>query len=146
MRVAACRVHGFTLIEFLAFLCMTALVVVGGFVGSGAIEGRFGWMVGGIAGFAAFVVGGLVCAWFLQRFFIGNPRLPTCREGSCVAKDYTLEELHGDYDWVCRHGIRYKRKGRRFVVVDGSGNETPYLIWRPFKGWRSDSAIARNGN
>jgi len=38
-----------------------------------------------------------------------------------------------EYVWVCRCGGRYRRRGRRFVIVNDDGTETPYLVWRHFE-------------
>jgi hypothetical protein len=67
------------------------------------------------------------------------PHLPKCREGTCRGTyAYKLAKFGEEYLLVCRHGGRYKRRGRKFVTVNEDGTETSYLVWRPFRGWFPD--------
>jgi len=128
-------VSGFTLIEVLAFVFMILCVIGGVVFAQERLGGRFGWLWGGLAGLAAFFLLGLAWAAIMDFGFKGIPRLPRCRDGCCRGEDYKLQQYGEEFNWVCRHGVRYKRRGRRFVLVNDNGTETPYLIWRPFRGW-----------
>jgi hypothetical protein len=129
---------GFTFIEVLLFFLMLLCVVIGVVIAHERWGGRFGWLWGGIAGLVLFLVLGLVWALIVDFGVKGIPRLPRCRDGCCRGEDYKLQQFGEEFYWVCQHGVRYKRRGRRFVVVNDNGIETPYLIWRPFRGWFSD--------
>jgi hypothetical protein len=36
--------------------------------------------------------------------------------------------------------MHYKRVGKRFVAVRDDGEESPYLVWKPFRGWYADES------
>ena len=129
--------EGFTLIELLAFVVLVSFVVVG--------VHFLGWLRGTIVGFAGFIFAGSALA-LVRDGFEGIPRLPKCRNGCCRGPGFLFG--HGQYGEVkfgeeyyrvCCCGIRHKRRGKRFVVVNDDGTEVPHLIWRPFKGWFPDS-------
>jgi hypothetical protein len=142
---------GFTLIELLAFIVLFICVRAGANFVHARIGGALGWLLGGFLGFVLFLVGGTGCAILRKLAVVGIPRLPKCKEGNCRGPgmfvrnngDYTSQKFGGKYVYVCRHGGRYRRHGKRFVIVNDDGTETPYLIWRPFRGWFPDKASAK---
>lgn len=136
---------GFTLIELLGFVVMLFCVLAGREIAGHVSGGRYARLVGGLVGFVAFVVGGLMLA-LLKDLWSGGG-LPACRNGCCRGPgnfrghgDYTHGRIGDEYHYVCRCGDRYRRHGRRFVIVNDDGTELPYLIWRPFRGWYPDSS------
>jgi hypothetical protein len=136
---------GFTLIEFLAFIAMVACMLAGARIMHDRISGKFGWLLGGVLGVLAFFLFLLVLTALMDFGFGGVPRLPKCQNGSCCGPgflfgdgDYEISKLGEKYVRVCRCGGRYMRLGKRFVIVNEDGTKTPYLIWRPFRGWFPD--------
>jgi prepilin-type N-terminal cleavage/methylation domain-containing protein len=134
--------RGFTLIELLAFIVLAGFLVAGVHL--------LGWLWGTILGVIAFVLAGSALA-LLRDGFEGIPRLPRCRNGCCRGPglflgDYGDYRIGDEHDLVCRCGIRHKRRGKRFVVVNDDGTEISHLIWRPFRGWFPDHAgIGQSG-
>jgi len=136
---------GFTLIEILAIIALLCCVVAGVKIGHGKIDGRFGGLIGGGLGFLSFFFVLFAFGALIDQFN-GVPRLPKCRNGCCRGPgmwfgdygDYGSQKLGEGYVNVCRCGDRYKRRDRQFVIVSENGTETPYLIWRPFRGWFPD--------
>jgi hypothetical protein len=136
---------GFTLIEFLAFIVLFLCMRFGAYFVHARMGGIFGWLLGGCLGLVVFLLGGLTLA-LLKDLVGGIPRLPKCQEGTCRGPgmffgnngDYKSQKLGGKYIYICQHGGRYDRRGRRFVIVNDDGTETPYLIWHPFRGWFPD--------
>lgn len=134
---------GFTLIEILFLYAMVGFVIAGVVL----LGGQFGRLLGGFFGFLAFII--VVLAWgaVIDFGFKGFPRLPTCRDGCCRGvDDYEFHKFGDDYVWVCRRGVRYRRRGRRFVAVNEDGTESAHLIWRPFRGWFPDKAAATDSS
>lgn len=130
----------FTLIEVIGFVFLIACMVVGALVFQERMGGRFGWVIGIFVGILAFFTTVFLWCSFMAFAIDGIPKLPKCRDGCCRAGDYKLRQFGEEFGWVCKLGKRYKRRGRRFLVVNEDGSETPYLIWRPFRGWFPDSA------
>ena len=134
---------GFTLIELLAFVVMILCVVEGAKIAQLIVGGKYGWLLGGFLGFVSFFLGGLALA--LLKDLWGGGGLPKCRNGCCRGPgmfrghgDYTHRKVGEEYHLVCGCGVRHERRGRRFVVVNDDGTETPHLVWRPFRGWFPD--------
>jgi len=127
--------QGFTLVEVLAILVLVGFVVAGVHL--------FGWLWGTISGVIAFFLGASALA-LVRDGFEGIPRLPRCKNGRCrgpglLFGDYGDYRAGGEQDLVCRCGIRHKRRGKRFVIVNDDGTEVPHLVWRSFRGWFPDS-------
>jgi hypothetical protein len=144
---------GFTPIEFLAFIAMVVCVLSGAKVAHERVGGNFGWLLGGFFGFFVFFLVGLAWAALIDFGIKGVPRLPKCRNGCCRGPgmflgygDYEIRKFGEEYNRVCRCGVRYKRRGKRFVVVNDDGTESPYLIWRPFRGWFPDTTAQPNNH
>jgi hypothetical protein len=139
----------FTLIELVCFLMLVAFAIAGAGWGHGRIGGGVGYLVGGLIGLSAWFAGAFALA-AIRDGFAGVPRMPRCKDGTCRGPglwpgnygNYELRKFGDEYDNVCAHGVRYRRRGKRFVVVNDDGTETPYLIWRPFRGWFADPAAA----
>ena len=126
--------RGMTLIELpfvLAFLFLGVLAAIWA-------GGRIGWVgyplgfIGGIGLSAGAVCG--VLALYLQAF----PDRPVCRNGTCRSNDYDLRRVGGALYWFCRCGRPYHYEKGRFYEVLQDGTRTPYMINRPFRGWRPD--------
>lgn len=128
--------RGFTLAELLAVIVLIGCVAAG--------VTFFGWLGGTLLGVIAFLLAGSVLA-LVRDGLAGIPRLPRCWTGCCRGPglffghgDYHQEKVGDEDVRVCRCGIRHKRSGRRFLVVSVNGTETPYLVWKPFRGWFPD--------
>ena len=133
---------GFTLIELLAIVVLVFCVIQGVNFGRHIVGGWYGKILGGLAGFLVFFLGGFAWAALMQLWT--GRGLPKCHNGCCHGPrmfgdgDYDIGRVGDEYVWVCRCGGRYRRRGRRFVIVNDDGTETPYLVWRPFRGWFPD--------
>ncbi|MGD0388888.1 MAG: hypothetical protein ABSC42_08040 [Tepidisphaeraceae bacterium] len=126
---------GLTLVELLVLICCAFL----GALYARRAMGGWWWLLGGLVGYLLPLIGLIVFAFLSDLATGGMPRLPKCREGTCRGPyAYKYSKLGGEYYWVCGHGGRYRRRGRKFVIVDDDGRETPYLVWRPFRGWFPD--------
>jgi len=130
------EVKGATLIEFLVILSLIGLVAAGVHL--------FGWLLGVVFGGVVFLAAGFLVA-VLRDGFTGIPPLPRCRNGCCAGPgllsghgDYRSERFGEDYIQICRCGIRHKRSDRRFMTVAEDGTKTPYLVWKPYRGWFPD--------
>jgi hypothetical protein len=76
--------------------------------------------------------------------------LPICGNGKCKSGllsdfgDYEPAEYKGKLGgyFKCRCGTLYHRdrKKGRVAEVLPDGTEKPYMIWKPFRGWRPDVA------
>ena len=130
--------RGLTLVELLIFVALAVFVVVGATVLPALSDGRMGRLLGGTLGLLAFFVVALLWGAVLAFAVEGVPKLPQCGDGDCRGEDYRLHESKSGFHWVCRHGGHYARRGRKFVRVAEDGSETPYLVWRPFRGWFPD--------
>lgn len=127
---------GLNLIEVLMFFVMFLGVFAGVIISEKPVLGGF---VGLIASFIA------VVAWALLSDLLFGGFLPKCRQGGCDANlfhnsGYEVHFAGEESYYVCRHGGRYKRRGKRFLIVNDDGTESPYLVWRPFRGWFPDVA------
>jgi len=137
---------GFTFIELLCFIVLVICVREGAKFIHDKVGGIFGWVLGGSLGLLFFLLIGSAWTLAIDFLFNGIPRLPKCKEGTCRGPgmlpgndgDYKSQKFGEEYIYVCRHGGRYNRRGRRFVIVNDDGTETPYLIWRRFRGWFPD--------
>lgn len=138
---------GATLVELL-------LVVV--FLGAGIalarIAGNTGGLLGYVGGFIAGTVGAGVAFFalgfafaFTFELLTGIPTYPVCSNGKCrdgeaSMTDYRLEDSTGQLIARCRCGIAYVKKGRRVAQMHADGSQTPYMIWKPLRGWFRDKA------
>ena len=135
---------GMTLVELVCIMALIASVIMGAKFGYQFAKSWYGFLLGGLLGiivFFAFVfaLGSVMNLW-------SGSGLPKCRNGCCRGPgfligsegDYEFQVVDGESYEVCRCGDRYKRKGKRFVLVNEDGTETPYLIWRRFRGWIPD--------
>jgi hypothetical protein len=151
---AAC---GATLIEFLAFVVLIWFVLAGAHLAHSRYGSWLGSLLGGVVGLLSFLLAVLALA-LVKDGFGGMPPLPRCRNGCCRGPgtfrgygDYEIVQFGDQHYRVCRCGIRHKRSGNRFVIVNADGTEIPYLVWRPFRGWFPDGpgggqqAAAPNG-
>ena len=145
---------GFTLIELLVFIILVICVRVVAKLIHDRVGGTSGWVLGVFLGVILFLVGGFACAILKDLTVGGIPRLPKCREGTCRGPgifskkdgDYKSQKIGEKYVYICRHGDRYDRRGKRFVIANDDGTEAPYLIWRPFRGWFPDDSTGSISN
>jgi hypothetical protein len=135
--------RGFTLIEILGFIVFVVCVIYGAKLGQHIAESWYGGLLGGVLGALAFIACGLALAGVKDLW--KGWGLPMCRNGCCRGPgyfsgygDYDIQKSGREYYKVCKCGDRYKRRGNRFVLVNKDSTETPYLIWRPFRGWFLD--------
>ena len=142
---------GFTLIELFVFVVMIVCVVIGVKVAQQKFDFKFAGLLGGLLGFL-FSFFGLMSYAALMHFIFGSG-LPKCQDESCRGPgnfrgdgDYAIRKFGEEYNYVCKHGVRYMRRGKRFVIVNDDGTETPYLIWRPFRGWFPDAMESNHGS
>lgn len=140
----ASRHHAFlgaTLIEMVVITVMICCAFLGAHYALKAMGAKW-WWLGAIVGFfLPLVLAGLLA--LLSDLAIGGlPHLPQCLQGTCRGSNaYKSGKFGEEYHLVCRHGGRYKRRDRRFVIVNENGRETPYLVWRPFRGWFPDGSV-----
>jgi uncharacterized membrane protein len=107
---------------------------------------RYGWrgIAGVVGGFVAFyvvlpLVVGVGFVYLMALIYTGNPYYPACRTGKCQRFDYQRRRLfNGEYALFCQCGGRYRKRGRRFLEVQGDGFVNRYMIWKAFRGWFPD--------
>jgi hypothetical protein len=115
---------------------------------------HFGWigfLLGIPVGLAvAFgVLYGVVVLWVILESLIwgGIPYMPPCGTGKCRSGlltdfgEYEPEEVDGEFGYFrCRCGKLYfrDRKKGRVAEVLSDGTHKPYMLWKAFRGWRSD--------
>lgn len=124
---------GMTLVEMLCFMALVPCILIGVFIGSAIIGSWYGWLLGAVLGFLVFFIFGSI--WNLLKVFWSGIGLPKCRNGCCrvpsVSSDdeggYETQVIEGELYEVCKCGDRYQKKGRRFVLINENGTETPYL-------------------
>jgi len=132
---------GMILPEMLCFIALVVCIAIGVMFGHQITGSWYGYLFGGILGIIVF----LVCIFALgsvMNLWSGTG-LPKCRNGCCRGPgfslddegDYKIQEVEGEFYEVCKCGDRYQRRGKRFVLINEDGTETPYLIWRRFRGW-----------
>jgi len=138
---------GATLIELVCGIVLLVCVAWGAMAGRNAADGWWGYWVEGGLGALAWFLGMLVLAMLFSLW--DGSGLPMCRNGCCRGPG--VLRGHGDYRTartgeesidVCKCGDRYRLCGRRFLWVNSQGVATPYLVWRPFRGWRADTEKA----
>ena len=107
--------------------------------------GYAGGMVAGTIGAccAFFAVG--FCFAFTFEILTGRPTYPVCSNGKCrdgeaSESDYRLEDSSGQLVARCRCGVAFVKKGRRVAQMHADGSKTPYMIWKPLRGWFPDAA------
>ncbi len=137
--------RGMTLIEILTFIALVVCAISGAKLGHRIMGSWYGWLLGGILG--VIIVFVCICALGLVMHLWSGTGLPKCRNGCCRGPglrfgdyfgDYDIQESGGEFYRMCKCGDRYQRRGKRFVLINEDGTETPYLIWRRFKGWSPD--------
>jgi hypothetical protein len=138
-----------TLPEMLCFIALVVCVIMGAKLGHHIAGSWYGYLLGGILGIFVF----LVCIYafgFVLHLWSGTG-LPKCRNGCCHGPsgfsnegDYKIQEVESEFYMVCKCGDRYQRRGKQFVLVNEDGSESPYLIWRRFRGWFPD--VEQKGN
>jgi hypothetical protein len=128
--------RGLTFIEIAVFVSMVGFVIATAIVFNPA----FGWLGSALLGTLIFCSSALGLVLIVDYGIKGVPRIPGCKNGCCRGLfDYDVREFGGEFVQVSRCGGRYRRNGRRFVIVNDDRTETPYLIWRPFRGWFPDA-------
>ena len=134
---------GMTLPEMLCFIALVVCVIIGVKFGSHITGSWYGYLLGAILGFLLFFIP-LMALAVLKDLWRGWG-LPKCRNGCCRGPgyfsgygDYDTQKSGEEYYEVCKCGDRYKRHEKQFVLVNEDGTETPYLIWRRFRGWYPD--------
>lgn len=138
-----------TLIELLFFLGLIGSGIAGIALQRKGWGGFRAWWMGGLAGCAAWFLGVLAAALLIDFGIKGVPRIPRCRHGCCRGPgmlfghgNYEFGKFGDEYNQVCRmHGVRYQRRGKRFVIMNDDGTESPYLIYRSFRGWAADHSV-----
>lgn len=133
--------NGFTLIEILLIGFWLGSGILGAYIFRRYFHFKWAWAFGAFAGLAFLPILAELIDFMHCLFIKGIPSFPFCRRGKCHRqKDYELEykDRIQDFVWVCRCGENYDKQGRRFVRLNEGGQWEPYLIWIPFKGWRSD--------
>jgi len=103
-----------------------------------------GFVAGSIGAFAAFIVFGYTVA-FVIGVLAGNPEYPVCSNGTCQSREppdsnYRYEDVGGLLVARCKCGIAYVKKGRRVRRLQPDGSQTPYMIWKPLRGWFVDES------
>ena len=127
--------RGFTLIELLVLFCMAGLAWIGAVILHKYVGGRFGSLLGGFVGCMALPVTAAIFGLFMSLLRDGIPSLPRCRNGCCRGSDYEICRFDDEFDWVCKCGDRYTRRGRLFLQVTDKGEKILCRTWRPFRGW-----------
>ena len=134
------RHSGITRNELLVLLAMASCAYLGAMVGDHhPFLGRWSSFLCSIMGcFSPLLV--LIPLAYLTDFAVGGiPRIPRCRDGCCHNwSDYKYAKFGDINVHLCPRGIRYRREGRRFVIVNDDHSQTPWLIWKSFRGWYPD--------
>jgi hypothetical protein len=137
--------NGMTLVELLVFISMVVCAFIGAGLGIKSITGWYGGIIGGVLGFLTPVFCGFALA-LLMDSWKGTPPLPKCRNGCCHGPgtffgdgDYDIQQDGEEFYRVCKCNDRYQRRGKRFVLINEDGTETPYLVWHRFRGWFDDN-------
>jgi hypothetical protein len=126
--------RGATVVELVVVVVYLAIVVSSTFYG-GLAHGWPGVLLGLALGMGIPMVFIALLIWSEKWIWVGVPSLPTCSNGQCHAEDYRVEAQGGDLVYICRCGMRFRKKRRRFFEEDEDGSEQPYLVWRSFRGW-----------
>lgn len=116
----------------------------------------FGWAgfllgipVGLIGTFGVLYGVAFVAACTEALLWSGMPMLPPCGTGKCKSgllmdfADFEPEQVGGQWGYFrCRCGMLYfrERKKMRVLEVLPDGTQKRYMVWKPFRGWRPDSA------
>lgn len=139
-----CLMRGATLVEMICLMALVLCILIGVFFVTVIVESWYGWLLGVALGFLAFFIFGAI--WNVFKELWSGSGLPKCRNGCCRGPGFSLGD-EGDYDIqetgeefyrVCKCGDHYQRRGKRFILINEDGTETPYLIWRRFRGWCPD--------
>jgi hypothetical protein len=134
-------------------LMMLVVLLAGLFVASYGAK-HFGWAgfllgipVGLIVAFGVLYAVAFVAACLEALLWEGMPMLPPCGNGKCKSGlltdfgDFEPEEVDGEFGYFrCRCGKLYfrDRKKGRVAEVLADGTHKPYMVWKPFRGWRPD--------
>jgi hypothetical protein len=132
------------------------LFLVVAFVGVGIAVSNTAGKSYGLLGYAGGLIAGTIgacCVFFALGFcfaftfelLTGRPTYPICSNGKCrygesSESDYRLEDSSGQLIARCRCGIGYVKKGRRVAQIHADGTQSPYMIWKPLRGWFRDEA------
>lgn len=100
--------------------------------------GSWGALLGLMLGVLVMHFGIHLALYLVEMIWLGRPPIPDCRRGRCGGSDYYLDVQNGQKTYLCRCGVRYRRRGRCYVEIAADGREIPYLRWRPFRGWFPD--------
>lgn len=139
------RRPGVTLIELLlaaAFIGAGVASSISAGTKWGVVGYVGGFLIGTVAAFTAFFAFGFTVA-FIIGLLTGIPELPVCANGKCRDRappngDYRYEDISGQLVARCKCGIPYVKKGRRVQQLQADGSRTPYMIWKPLRGWFVD--------
>ena len=139
------RRTGVTLIELLlaaAFIGVGAAVASSAGTRFGVVGYVGGFVVGTLGAFGVFIAFGYTVA-FTIGLLTGIPEYPVCSNGKCCDReppnsDYRYEEINGHLAARCKCGIAHVKKGRRVLQLHADGSRTPYMIWKPLRGWFVD--------
>jgi hypothetical protein len=130
------------------------ILVAGLFVASYGAKyfGWIGFLLGVPIGLAVAFGGlyGVLLLWVIVESLIwgGIPYLPPCENGKCKSGllsdfgDYEPAQHNGEWGgyFRCQCGELYHRdrKKGRVAEVLPDGTERPHMVWKSFRGWRSD--------
>ena len=140
---------GVTLVELLLVIAFLGVgVAVSQY--AGPKYGVFGYVVGFIAGTVGscglFFAFGIIVAYIFE-IFTGIPEYPVCANGKCRVRKVPDSDYR--YEWTddrlvarCKCDTPYVKKGRRFLLLQADGSLTPYMIWKPLRGWFADETGA----
>jgi len=125
-------------------IALVVCVIEGAKLGGDVAGSWHGSLIGGFVGSVAWVAGLFLLAWMGGQWS-GSGYVPQCRNGCCRSyhpdkddRDFRLKVIERECYWLCKCGDRYQRRGKRFVLINEDGTETPYMIWRAFRGWFPD--------
>lgn len=128
---------GATLIELVVILVWLGCIILGANLLCTQFGGGKGWLLGGFIGGVIGSLALLVLSGVRQFLFQGIPFFPRCCN-ECSPKSYRIQKDNAGLCLVCACGARYRKRGRRFIIVNADDTESPYLVWVPFRGWRRD--------
>ncbi len=142
---------GVTLVELLlvaaCFVCGVVIALRAG--DTYGVLGYFGgFALGFVAPFAVVAAIGLTVAYLIGAL-TGIPEYPVCAAGKCHSRDAPNSDYRYEWDEAenrliarCQCGTPYVKRGRRFFRLGEEGSLTPYMIWKPLRGWFTDDKPA----
>ena len=142
------RRTGVTLIELmLVAVCISVGVAVAIRAGTkfGVLGYVGGFLTGTLGAFVVFFAFGCTVG-FTIGLLTGIPEYPVCSNGKCQEReppnsDYRYEDINGQLAARCKCGIPYVKKGRRVSQLQSDGSRTPYMVWKPLRGWFVDEGL-----